>query len=291
MPPLGLAKWIISSLVELELDFSEEDVEFLDRDALISRIQNIVTEINSLLETYTFGRVIRDGINLALVGEPNVGKSSLLNYLLKESRAIVSEIPGTTRDVIREEIFINGILFKIFDTAGIRDTEDVIEIEGVKRSRKAIVEADLVIYLYDQNHPCTDETFNNIISLKDSKHVLKVLNKTDVAGTENIPGDIRISAKTGKGVTGLLEQIKTLTYGASNYTEQTVIVTSIRHYNCLSLARESLLSALNAIGDGLTGEFIAVDLTIAARSLGEIIGVITSEDVLNNIFMNFCIGK
>ena len=280
-----------SSLVELELDFAEEDVEFVERGALIARVNNIIAEIDLLLSTYSFGRVIRDGINLALAGEPNVGKSSLLNYLLKESRAIVSEIPGTTRDIIREEITINGILYKIYDTAGIRETFDPIEIEGVKRSRKAIVEADLVIYLYDPEHPYTDETYNDIIFLKDPGRVIKVVNKIDLADSVNISGDIKISVKTGEGITGLLEHIKKLTYGTANYSEQTIIITSSRHHNCLARAKESLQTALTAIDSGLSGEFIAVDLARAAGNLGEIIGLVTSEDVLNNIFMKFCIGK
>ncbi|MDP1993713.1 MAG: tRNA uridine-5-carboxymethylaminomethyl(34) synthesis GTPase MnmE, partial [Ignavibacteria bacterium] len=169
-----------SSLVELELDFAEEDVEFVAHDKLLLMIANIISEIDKLLETYTFGRVIRDGVNVALVGIPNVGKSSLLNYILKESRAIVSEIPGTTRDVIREEVSINGILFRLYDTAGIRSTKNEIEIEGVLRSREAVKNADVVLFINDVQQKVSKELREELLQLTSAEKIITILNKIDL---------------------------------------------------------------------------------------------------------------
>ncbi len=168
-----------SSFVELELDFAEEDIEFIGKKDLIKRIDSILTEIDSLLATYSFGRIIRDGVNVALVGIPNVGKSSLLNYLLKEARAIVSEIPGTTRDIIREDVNIEGVLFKLFDTAGMRFSNDRIELEGINRSREAVKNADVVLFLNDVDQEFDSTLYEEILTLNNQRNVLKVLNKID----------------------------------------------------------------------------------------------------------------
>lgn len=280
-----------SSLVELELDFAEEDIEFVQKEQLIKMIKEIVGEIDELLSTYTFGRVIRDGVNVALVGVPNVGKSSLLNYFLKEARAIVSSIPGTTRDIIREEMFIDGILFRIFDTAGIRLSEDVIEIEGVSRSREAVKNADLVLFLNDVNHKISTELYDELTQLTKQEQILMVVNKIDLKESEIKSADAYISAKTGEGMEQLFSKLKEKALGRAHYTEKTAIVTNIRHFNNLQKAKLHLLNAVESAQNNFSGEFISVDLRNAESALGEIIGEVTSDDILNNIFMNFCIGK
>jgi len=282
----------VLSLIELELDFAEEDIEFLSRTEIISKVQHILKEIDILLGSYSFGRVIRDGVNVALVGMPNVGKSSLLNFFLKESRAIVSEIPGTTRDIIREDLTYDGILFKLYDTAGIRLTEDEIEKEGVLRSRRTVQEADLVLYISDVQQGVSSELFSQLLGLTSQDRIIRVLNKIDLVekGLDS-DSDVCISSKTGQGIDQLLKLLKDKSAGSSSYSEKTAIVTNLRHYNALSKSRENLIDSLNSIQHRLSGEFISVDLRNAESNLNEIIGKITSEDILNNIFSKFCIGK
>ncbi len=280
-----------SSFVELELDFAEEDVEFINLDALSARVKTIQQEIETLLKSYSFGRVLKDGVNVALVGKPNVGKSSLLNYILKESRAIVSHIPGTTRDIIREDVSIDGILFRLFDTAGIRISEDVIEKEGVLRSRQAVINADVVLVISDVEQEDSGELLTEITSLTDPWKILTVLNKIDLKN--DFPGnyDARISAVTGEGLEKLFQILKQKAFGSSSYSEKNAVVSNSRHFDCLRRAKASLEKAEESIAAKMSGEFIAVDLHKAADDLGEIIGIVTSDDILNNIFTKFCIGK
>lgn len=280
-----------SSLVELELDFAEEDIEFVNNDNLIELIGSIIKEIDELLSTYSFGRVIRDGVNVALVGKPNVGKSSLLNYLLKEARAIVSSTPGTTRDIIREDMFIDGILFRLYDTAGIRGSKDLIEIEGIARSREAVKNSDLVIFLNDVEHEIASDLLSELQTLIQGEKILTVVNKIDIGKNNKTVGDVYISAKTGAGMNELFAKLKEKALGIAHYTEKTAIVSNIRHYNSLFKAKEFLQNGEGSAKQMMSGEFISVDLRNAESTLGEIIGEVTSDDILNNIFMKFCIGK
>lgn len=280
-----------SSMLELELDFAEEDLEFLPKEKVIERIDEIVIEIDELLKTYAFGKVIRDGVNVALVGKPNVGKSSLLNYMLKESRAIVSEIPGTTRDVIREEFSLDGILFRLFDTAGIRLTEDVIEKEGVFRSRDAVKNADVVLFLNDIIDGFADDLYKELKQLIREDKILITVNKIDLLHDHKIECDVQISAKTGEGIESLFKAMKQKAIGSENYSEKGAIVSNLRHFNALKKAKQHLVQAKESVQNGMSGEFIAVDLRNAESSLGEIIGKVTTDDILNNIFAKFCIGK
>jgi tRNA modification GTPase len=288
-----LRKSIINALsyIELELDFAEEDIEFINNSELLKKLDEIIIEIDSLLESYNFGRIIRDGVNVALVGKPNVGKSSILNFLLKESRAIVSEIPGTTRDVIREEISINGVLFRLFDTAGLRDSSDVIEKEGILRSRETIKNADIVLFIEDVEQGDSRELYSELLHFTSPEKIIKVLNKIDLNRNFNSNADAKISAKTGEGIDGLIKKLNRVAFGSDYYTEKTILVSNLRHYNCLRKSREYLINAHDSILNKFSGEFISVDLRNATISLGEIIGEVTSDDVLNNIFMQFCIGK
>ena len=281
-----------SSFVELELDFAEEDLEFINKHDLLNKINNITQEIDKLLETYSFGKTLKDGVHVALVGKPNVGKSSLLNYILKESRAIVSHIPGTTRDIIREDVSIDGILFRLYDTAGIRFSNDEIEREGVARSRETVKNSDIVLLIDDVEQNGSREIYNELLILTSNKKIIKVLNKIDlIPELNNKKADIFISALTGEGMNTLFEKLKITALSNSNYSEKSAIVSNLRHYQCLAKSKDHLIKTLNSIDEKLSGEFIALDLRCAADSLGEIIGEVTSEDILNNIFMKFCIGK
>ena len=281
----------ISSFVELELDFAEEDVKFIEKNELIKRIDNIQSEIDSLLRTYSFGKTMRDGVNVALVGIPNVGKSSLLNYILKESRAIVSEIPGTTRDIIREEVSIDGILFKLYDTAGIRFSEDLIELEGIYRSRDAVKNADMVLFINDVEQEFDQTLYQEILTLNERKNILTVLNKIDKGYKGATSYDISLSALTGEGILELLNRMKDHALGNSSFSEKTAIVSNLRHYQCLSRAKENLKKARDSAMNNMSGEFVSADFRNTINCLGEIIGEVTSEDILNNIFTKFCIGK
>ncbi|MDR3610912.1 MAG: tRNA uridine-5-carboxymethylaminomethyl(34) synthesis GTPase MnmE [Ignavibacteriaceae bacterium] len=280
-----------ASFVELELDFAEEDVEFIGKKDLLARIDNILAEINTLLSTYSFGRILRDGVNVALVGVPNVGKSSLLNYLLKESRAIVSEIPGTTRDIIREEVSIDGFLFKLFDTAGLRFSKDPVELEGINRSREAIQSADIVLFINDVEQDFDQLLYNDVLKLNKKSKIITLLNKIDKGYKGDKKYDLTLSALTGEGIDILLKSLKNSALINSNYSEKTAVVSNLRHYQCLTKCQEDLSKARESTSNNMSGEFISVDLRNAINSLGEIIGEVTSEDVLNNIFTKFCIGK
>lgn len=280
-----------SSLIELELDFAEEDVEFMSLNQILKNIDEIIGEIKNLLSTYSFGKVIRDGVNVALVGKPNVGKSSLLNYMVKESRAIVSEIPGTTRDIIKEEISVDGLLFKIFDTAGIRLTEDAVEKEGVIRSRESVKNADIVIFINDAISGFGEDLYNELLDISDEDRILIIANKIDIADKVSFENDVKISALTGEGIESLFLKMKEKAVGSKSYSEKTAVVSNARHFYALERASASLENAKKSIENKMTGEFIAVDLRNAESSLGEIIGKVTTDDILNNIFSKFCIGK
>ena len=281
----------ISAFIELELDFDEEDIEFVKRKELKDRINDILNEIKNLLGSYSFGKIIRDGLNVAIVGEPNVGKSSILNYLLKESRAIVSSIPGTTRDTIREEISIDGLLFKLHDTAGIRSSSEEIESEGVKRSRIAVENADLILFIGDVELGFSSVVENELNQLNQNAKKIRVLNKIDLKSAKNFSKDFAVSAKTGEGMLYFIEKLREEAIGENAYSEKDAIVTNLRQYNCLKRTDENLIKAMKAVNENISGEFLASDLRAAESSLAEIIGEIRPEDVLNNIFSKFCIGK
>jgi tRNA modification GTPase len=280
-----------SSFVEIELDFAEENIEIISKNELLQRINKIKAEIDKLLSTYSFGKIIRDGVNVAIVGIPNVGKSSLLNYILKESRAIVSHIPGTTRDVIREDVAVDGILYRLYDTAGIRISKDEVEKEGVSRSREVVKNADIVILLNDVEQTISYDLLKEIKDLTSTDKIIIALNKIDVPHGTLEHADVYISALTGEGIENLFIKLKERSIGNSNYTEKSAVVSNIRHFECLKKTKKSLMDAEDSIKQGLTGEFISVDLRNAESNLSEIIGEVTSDDILNNIFMKFCIGK
>ena len=279
------------SFLELELDFADEDIEFVAKEELLDKINKIIKRIEDLLDSYNFGRVIRDGVNVAIVGAPNVGKSSLLNYLLKESRAIVSSTPGTTRDIIREEMTIDGLLFKLFDTAGLRISEDSIEKEGIRRSNEAVTNADLVLFLSDVEQGFNSNIYDDLLNIVDKNKVIRVINKIDLKANQSFEDGIRLSALTGEGISDLLNEMRLFAAGNAIYSEKSAIVSNLRHYGCLERTKKSLMKAADSINNKFSSEFISLDLRGASDDLGEIIGAVTTDDILNTIFSIFWIGK
>lgn len=299
-----------ASLIELELDFAEEDVEFADRTQFKDLIERITFVLKRLIDSFAVGNVIKNGIPVAIVGEPNVGKSTLLNALLNEDRAIVSEIAGTTRDTIEDEITIGGIGFRFIDTAGIRETDDTVESIGIKKTFEKIDQAQVVIYLFEadiisgdtkksQNLKLEIEKIKNkypqkpllVIANKmdkiseDSRSSLSTILK-DVEGTQTI----LISAKQNRGIDELKETLLSFVNTGTLRNNDT-IVTNSRHYDALLKAFEEVQKVQHGLDSGLSGDLLAIDIRQALYHFGEITGEITNDDLLGNIFANFCIGK
>jgi tRNA modification GTPase len=287
-----------SSLIELELDFSEEDVEFADRHQFSLLIKNIDTTVNQLLESFKLGNVIKNGVSVAIVGKPNAGKSTLLNTLLNENRAIVSEIAGTTRDTIEETININGILFRLIDTAGIREhSQDVIENMGVVKSKEKIKQANIVLYLFDVNELKSGELSKIIVSIKmENPNVIIAANKTDLARKSMVSAhnensnQIFISAKENMGIEQLKDALFAMAVGSGLNTEN-VVITNARHYAALAEISKSLHEIKLGLENRITGDLLAPEIRRCLYFLGEITGEITNEDRLDYIFSKFCIGK
>lgn len=284
-----------SSLIELELDFSEEDVEFADRHQFSLLIQKISKTVNDLLHSFKLGNVIKNGVSVAIVGKPNAGKSTLLNALLNENRAIVSDIEGTTRDTIEEMININGILFRLIDTAGIRQhSQDVIENMGMLKSKEKIRQADIVLYLYDVNKINTDELQAIVSEIKmENPNLLVVANKVDLYrenGFNHIQGEVFISAQQQTGIEELKMKLFEVAGGAG-INKEDVVITNARHYEALSQVSKSLHEIEEAIQKKLPGDLLSTDVNECLHYLGEITGEITNEDRLDYIFSKFCIGK
>jgi tRNA modification GTPase len=285
-----------SALIELELDFATEDVEFADRTALIQLIKNITETANRLADSFRLGNVIKHGISIAIIGKPNAGKSTLLNQLLNENRAIVSEVAGTTRDTIEEVININGVLFRLIDTAGIRaHTEDNIEKIGIERSLEKMYAADLVLYLFDL-HVETSAALEEQIRLMEASAVkyLLVANKADEGGTENqYQGydEIHfISAKENKGLEVLKAEIFRNTVG-DELQADTTIVTNALHYEALQEMLRSLHAVSIGLAENIPGDLLAADIRQCLFHIGTITGEVSNEDRLDYIFSKFCIGK
>ncbi len=284
----------IVSLVELELDFAEEGLELVKKEEIKSKIENVNEVLKKITGTYITGKVIREGINLVIAGKPNSGKSSLFNYLLKTNRAIVSEIAGTTRDYIEESIIINGILFKLIDTAGLRSSADEIESEGIKRSHEKIEEADLIIYLIDSSESGKNISQSIMFFNKnfENKKAILAFSKSDLAEKKFDDNPSAISLLKPETIDRLKkEMVQTVMSGNAKFSSDEIILTNLRHKLCLENVVSSLENAVKTIDEGMSGEFISVDLRNALRHLGEITGEVTNDEILNNIFRNFCIGK
>ena len=287
-----------TSMIELELDFSEEDVEFADRSALRKLADEIEQVISRLAHSFSVGNAIKNGVPVAIIGETNAGKSTLLNVLLNEDKAIVSDIHGTTRDVIEDTVNIGGITFRFIDTAGIRDTEDVVEKIGVERAKKYLNNADLVIYVVDTS-TALDENDHEIMELLKDRHAIVLLNKSDLSPVTTVE-DIRkhldkkmisISAKEQTGMDDLEETIKEMFFSGEVTFNDEVYITNIRHKTSLQEALRSLHLVLQSIADDMPEDFYSIDLMNAYEELGNIIGESVEDDLVNEIFSKFCMGK
>ncbi|MBN1069395.1 tRNA uridine-5-carboxymethylaminomethyl(34) synthesis GTPase MnmE [Clostridium cagae] len=282
------------ALIEYGVDFTEDD-EDID-DTLVLRvkegIKTTILKVKELLKGADEGKIIRDGLNVVIIGKPNVGKSSLLNVLLKEKRAIVTDIPGTTRDIIEEYLNIDGIPIKITDTAGIRETEDTVEKIGVERSREKIEEADLIILILDSSRELEEEDKEIINTIKDKNHIV-LLNKTDLdrkIADIDLDNQIKISAKTGYGIEELKNKIKELFF-SGDINSESLIVSNVRHKQALYRSLENCEIALDRVNANEFLDLISIYVTSAMKALGEITGDELEEDVLNKIFSEFCVGK
>lgn len=291
-----------ASLIELELDFAEEDVEFADRTQFKALVDRITEVLKRLIDSFAVGNVIKNGIPVAIVGEPNVGKSTLLNALLNEDRAIVSDIAGTTRDTVEDEIAIGGIGFRFIDTAGIRETKDVVESIGIQKTFEKIDQSQVVIYLFDSSSAVAElERIQIEIQKIKNKHPLKPLivlaNKVDKLTQDDkillehtLENVLLLSAKSGQGVDELTAKLLDLINTGALRNDET-IVTNTRHYDALLKAFEEIQKVKYGLESGLSGDLMAIDIRQALYHFGEITGEITNDDLLGNIFANFCIGK
>ncbi|HSF10278.1 MAG TPA: tRNA uridine-5-carboxymethylaminomethyl(34) synthesis GTPase MnmE [Nitrospirales bacterium] len=297
--------------LEAGMDFVDDDIQFIDQSELKHNTQEVLREILQLLESAEEGRMIREGIRTVIIGRPNVGKSSLLNGILGTNRAIVSHIPGTTRDVLEEAIMVEGVIIRLFDTAGLRETMDELENEGMNRATQAIEEADVLIMAFDRSSTLNEKDLL-FIEKYHEKPCVMVLNKIDLPAkfsheelqdivsqhkkiSENSSvGEkryVEVSALSGEGLDNLKKAIKSLAVGRQYEAGDSVLVSRLRHKILLRNAGEALKNALLAIDDGLSAECVALELRMALNSLGEIVGAITNEDILDQIFREFCIGK
>ena len=292
-----------ASLIELELDFAEEDVEFADRTAFYELLTRIEFVLKRLIDSFAVGNVIKNGIPVAIVGEPNVGKSTLLNALLNEERAIVSDIAGTTRDTIEDELVIDGIGFRFIDTAGIRETKDVVESIGIQKTFEKIEQAQVVLFLVDSSQLSDDslEALKSEIEQIKNKYPLKTLlvifNKMDLMTTElvesiksEISNALLISAKNKLGIDELKNQLLSFVNTGALRNNET-IVTNTRHYDSLLKALEEIQKVRFGLDNNISSDFMAIDIRQALFHFGEITGQVSNDELLGNIFANFCIGK
>ncbi len=282
------------SLIELELDFSEEDVEFANRDELSKLIADIKSKITTLVNSFELGNALKKGLPVAIVGEPNVGKSTLLNTLLNEDKALVSNIPGTTRDLIEDTIIIDGILFRFIDTAGIRNTVDEIEQMGIQRTMDKLNKSDIVLLLLDAEKSNFDEKISEIKPLLKNQKLIVLINKMDIASEKkDLPDDItylEISAKHGTNI----NELRRLLVDTVNVTKDSLngtIVTNIRHYQELTEALDACNVVEQGLQNGIPSDFLTQDIKLVMTHIGNITGSFSNDEVLGNIFKNFCIGK
>lgn len=284
----------MTAILEAWIDFPEEGLEFITIQELGQRLTTICESMQKLLATFHDGKILHEGIALCLVGSPNVGKSSLMNALLDKERAIVSHIPGTTRDIVEDHLRLNGLNFKLVDTAGIRDAEDLIEREGIRRSKVAVSDADLILFVLDASKGITQEDAHLVDTLPPEKCIV-VWNKTDLpdaAFTQlDFPHQVKLSAKTRQGLERLHEKIDTVVWQKGPPTREEIVITNVRHKEALTAAIVSCRAVIEGLQAGISPEFLASDMRQTLLELGKIIGVNVTEEILSSIFSQFCIGK
>jgi tRNA modification GTPase len=281
--------------IEAHIDFPDEDIAPDTRDALLARLDRGAAFMDQLLRTADEGQILRRGIRAAILGRPNAGKSSLLNQLLGRDRAIVSPIAGTTRDTIEEIANIRGIPVVFIDTAGLRESGDTLEIEGIRRSHAALAQADLILHVLDNSEPLAPEDARFLTDFSARKRIV-VLNKSDLPARLELPSDaaaasVKISCTTGDGIEALKDAIKQRVWSGEITAEMLEVMISARHRDALRRAREAAFRTATALRENLTLELVALDLRIAVNAVGEVVGKTTTEDLLDSIFSQFCIGK
>ena len=281
--------------VEAHIDFPDEDIEPDTMNGLIERLEKAKSFIDQLLATANDGQLIRRGIRVAIIGKPNAGKSSLLNQLLGHDRAIVSNIAGTTRDTISEEAQIRGIRVVFIDTAGLQETNDKVEQEGVKRTRTLLNQADLVLYVIDASEPLTEDSQTSLANLRDRKHIL-VLNKSDLPTALELTKiknskTVSVSSINGDGIESLKETIQNSVWDGEITSEMFEVMVNSRHQEALNRAKISLDTSIKQLQSGVELDLVSVDLRISTNAIGEIVGKTTTENLLDSIFSTFCIGK
>ena len=276
---------LVLAHVEAHIDFPDEDIAPDTRAQLLDRLRLALEKIDDLLKTAPEGQILRRGIRAAIIGKPNVGKSSLLNQLLGHDRAIVSPTPGTTRDTIEETANIRGIPIIFIDTAGIRDSADAIEQEGIRRSRETIDKAELILQVFDQSEP------QQLSPLETTKPSVTILNKTDLSHAIELPEAVEISCTTGAGLEKLKDRIKDLVWSGSISADMTDVMINSRHEEALQRAKRGISNTIEALQTGLSIELAAMDLRLAVNAIGELVGKTTTEDLLDAIFSQFCLGK
>ena len=285
--------------IEVQIDFPEEDIQTQNKESILKDMEIIKNEINYLIETFDEGKILKDGLRVVIVGRPNVGKSSLLNAFLKEERAIVTPIPGTTRDVISETANFKGVPVRLMDTAGFRVSKDRIEAEGVKRTKLEINKADMILWVIDSSQKLDKEEFELEKEIKSFKHVV-VLNKIDLADESSISGLAKrfkekvcqkVSALKVQGIEELKQSVASNALTLDKDMNADVMLSSLRHKEALLKAEQGLKKAKISLDQGMSYEFVALDLRIALDSIGEIIGKTVTDDILNKIFSEFCVGK
>jgi tRNA modification GTPase len=287
---------IVLAHVEAGIDFVDEDISFLQHDELVRIVNEACAVVQKLEATARDGRILREGARVVILGRPNVGKSSVLNRFLRQERAIVTAVPGTTRDVIEESIDLDGVRIHLVDTAGVRETDDIVEQEGIKRTRDAQDEADLVLVVVDGSVPLTSDDQALLNGVKDRKHLV-LMNKADLTGElgqeDMLAGhsSFSISAKTGEGIEVVKSALRAQLLSGGLEAAESVTVTNVRHRDALRRAGESLGQALESVQQGAAGELVSIDVRAAADALGEITGAITTDEILGRIFSEFCIGK
>ncbi len=291
-----------TSLIELELDFGEEDVEFADRSQLMDLVLQIDHKLSSLINSFQLGNAIKTGVPTVIMGKPNAGKSTLLNTLLNDNRAIVSDIPGTTRDMIEDRVVIEGVEFRLMDTAGVRETTDLIEAEGVRRTLDLAQTASLIIYLFDLQTESIEQAqaYIQSLALPESARILIVGNKLDLQDGTSTNGNsiqgcpypiLRISAQGHQYIDDLRQLMIAAVHSFADITPDQAIISNARHLHALQQAYTALEDVSRGLQEGLTGDLLSIDIRTVLHYIGEITGEITNEEVLGNIFGKFCIGK